>query len=83
MSIRLSGAVRIWKQGLEDKPQLEIETHDMRILLDQDYAETDSRVVIRTASGETRSVGMHAYFKQHRVELLSQVRSQYEPSKTF
>lgn len=78
--ILLSGAVQIQRPGQGGQPELAVEARDMRVQLDQDYAETRSPVTIRTAAGETRSVGMQAHLKERRIELLSQVRTRYETS---
>lgn len=57
-------------------------TKDLHVMIDNNYAETDQPVTIRGQSSIIKAVGMHAYLKEGRVELLSEVRGSYIPSTT-
>ena len=46
----------------------------------KEYGETDRPVVITTPTTETRGVGMKAYLKESRLELLSKVHTRHEPT---
>lgn len=79
-SIDLRGEVRISAVGAEaEGNQVEILTSEMVIWPERQYAETGSAVQIRFAGGAVDAVGMHADFKQRRLELLAEVRGHYEP----
>jgi len=73
----LLGAVRIWRENATGKHEIDILTRDLRVLPGTEYAETDRPVLIRTATTESRGVGMRAYLRQSRVELLSKVHTRY------
>lgn len=73
----LLGAVRIWRENAAGKHEIDISTRDLRVLPGTEYAETDRPVLIRTATSESRGVGMRAYLRQSRLELLSKVHTRY------
>lgn len=79
--VLLQGRVYIWQDDLDGSKEMEVLTRDMRVLLDQDVAETEHPAVMRTAGGESHSVGLKAYLDSNRLELLKQVQTTYEPSK--
>ncbi|HLA74459.1 MAG TPA: LPS export ABC transporter periplasmic protein LptC [Gammaproteobacteria bacterium] len=54
-------------------------TKDLRVVVDEEFAETDQAVTIRSKTSVTHGVGMHAYLKEGRLQLLSKVRGTYEP----
>lgn len=58
---------------------LRLATEDMRVLLGEEYAETDKPVTITSQTSVTKAVGMRAYLKEGRLHLLSNVRGVYEP----
>lgn len=78
----LQGRVYIWQDDLDGSREMEIITRDMRVFLDRDYVETEHPAVMRTESGESHSIGLRAYLDINRLELLQQVQTTYEPSKT-
>ncbi len=78
----LLGKVHIWKNALSGERQVDIRTEDLRVLPETEYGETDKQVIITTPSSQSRGVGMRAWLKQSRLELLSQVHTVYEqPSR--
>lgn len=79
--ILLTGAVNLRQMGHDGELELQVDTSDVRILIDQDYAETDKYSVITGKRTVVNSVGMRAYFKQNRIELLNDVIGKIEPKK--
>ncbi len=77
----LLGAVRIWRNAPDGGKDIEIRTRDLRVLPQTDYGETDQPVVIETPRSVSQGVGMRAYLRQGRVELLSNVRTRYAPAR--
>lgn len=73
--LMLLGEVDIWRNNPDGTLGIRIETSDVRVLPDTEYAETDDSALITTASGRTSGVGMRAFLKQERVELLSEVHT--------
>lgn len=58
--------------------ELEVFTRELRILNDQEFAETDQPTTIVYRYGQVDAVGMKVWFKQERLQLLSQVNGVYE-----
>ncbi len=79
--ILLYGEVEIWRLQDDGEREVEVLTTDLRILPDEQYAETDNAATIRTRTTTTRAVGMRASFGISRLELLQRVFSRYEPDK--
>lgn len=61
------------------KQELRMDTDFITISPDQEIADTDRPVLITNDTGETRAIGMTAYYQQGRVQLKSRVRGVYEP----
>lgn len=59
--------------------ELRMDTDFITISPDQEVADTDRPVLITSDTGETRAIGMTAYYKQGKVQLKSRVRGVYEP----
>lgn len=57
---------------------LQLSTTELRILTAEEYAETAAAVRITRPGAQIDAVGMQAYLKTERVELLNQVRSRYD-----
>ncbi|WP_111641164.1 LPS export ABC transporter periplasmic protein LptC [Marinimicrobium alkaliphilum] len=76
--VTLEGQVRGWKRPV-DGGLLELTTERLELRPEQQFAQTDKAVTIRTPQGVTRSIGMRAYLDQDRIELLANVRGDYEP----
>lgn len=79
--ILLQGRVYLWEDDLDGSRRLEILTRDLKIINDAEYAETSETALIRTPSGESRSVGLKAWLEDSRLVLVSQVQTTYEPNK--
>ncbi|MGD8883997.1 MAG: LPS export ABC transporter periplasmic protein LptC [Gammaproteobacteria bacterium] len=57
--------------------EININTRDLRIVPDQDYAETANSVVIQQNQNTVTATGMEARFARGEIELLSEVRGWY------
>lgn len=79
--ILLSGDVDLWQDDQDGLRELEINTADVRVLLDQDYAETDKHATIKKQNTVVDADGVRAYFKHNRLELLDNVYGKIEPKK--
>ncbi|MEW6354426.1 MAG: LPS export ABC transporter periplasmic protein LptC [Pseudomonadota bacterium] len=77
--ILLRGDVLIENPDAPPLRVVRLTTRELRVLADEEYAETDQPVTIRSKTGVTKGVGMKAYLKDGRLQLLSQVRGSYAP----
>ncbi|HHH49216.1 MAG TPA: LPS export ABC transporter periplasmic protein LptC [Gammaproteobacteria bacterium] len=57
--------------------EVEVLTRELRIFSEREYAETDQPATIVHAYGRVDAVGMKVWFKQERLQLLSQVKGIY------
>ncbi len=74
----LQDRVKVERLTADKRERLEIYTPALSVVPAKDYAETDQPVTIVTDLGVTRAVGMQADLKQEHLELLAQVRGEYE-----
>tara|TARA_B100000676_G_scaffold239407_1_gene240076 strand:+ start:5985 stop:6593 length:609 start_codon:yes stop_codon:yes gene_type:complete len=72
----LLGAVHAWRSSKSGVRIIDIHTRDLRILPETDYGETDKPVTIATKDGRTVAMGMRAFLKESRLELMAQVKTQ-------
>lgn len=77
--LMLLGKVDIWRDGPDGKREIHIETHDLRVLPREEYAQTDLPVSISTPESLTHGTGMRAYLGESRVQLLSKVKTTIQP----
>lgn len=77
--LMLLGEVDIWRNYPNGKREIHIETEDLRVLPNDEYAETEFPVTISTPESLTRGTGLHAYLGESRVELLSDVQTTIQP----
>lgn len=75
--ITLWGNVKIWRTDSEGKKS-ELSSSEFVVKPNAQYAETNKPVMIRSADGVARAVGMKAFLKQDRIQLLSKVRGVHE-----
>lgn len=80
-SLRLEGGVVMTRTAESGKPPVEIVTRDVLIRPAERYAETAAPARAVTPGGELRAVGVRAWLDREQLELLSEVRGYYEPSK--
>ncbi len=75
----LAGQVEIDRPESADARAMHISTSNLRILADQDYAETDEAVKITSDTGWVQGVGMQAWLrKPSHIKFLSQTKSYYD-----
>ncbi|MCL4316473.1 MAG: LPS export ABC transporter periplasmic protein LptC, partial [Gammaproteobacteria bacterium] len=74
----LMDAVRI--ENPEAAPHLRwrLDTRDLHVKVDEEYAETAQPVTIVGATSVTHAVGMRVFLKEGRVQLLAKVKGTYE-----
>ncbi len=77
--ILLSGKTRLIQIDAEGIRELEILTSDVRVLMDQEYAETDKPATIIGKKTTINSTGMKAYIGENRLELLNNVHTKILP----
>ena len=76
--VLLHGDVEIWREGDDGRRSYEVLTEELRVLPEEQYAETQQPAVIVAPGGITHSIGMRANFGHGRLELIERVRSRYE-----
>lgn len=77
--LMLLGEVDIWRNYADGRREIHIETEDLRVLPNEEYAETELPVSISTLESLTRGTGMRAYLGESRVQLLSSVKTTINP----
>ena len=71
----LRGAVRMWEDDAAGKRVLQVDTSSAKVLLDSEYAETDQPAVIVSKQSTISGIGMRAYFRDSRLEVLKHERT--------
>lgn len=74
--IELAGNVRVIDNSASEAPWV-LTTSILTFLPPENYAETDAPVTIAQGINKTDAIGMQAWFDEHRVDLLSDVRGYY------
>ncbi|NOY62213.1 MAG: LPS export ABC transporter periplasmic protein LptC [Gammaproteobacteria bacterium] len=77
--VLLSGVVSMRREASGAESDIRIDGRDLRLWPDREYMESDSPVVIYSASSVLRGVGLRANMKYGQLKILSQVRGYYEP----
>lgn len=77
--ILLKGDVLIENAQAPPRDRLRLVTKNLRVLPDEQYAETAQPVTITGQTSVTYATGMRAYLKDGRLQLLSKVRGTYAP----
>ena len=77
--ILLSGNVYLYQNNDNGDKQLEVIADDARVLVDEDYAETDKPATLIKNRAVINSIGMRAYMRDQRIEFLSNVQTTIEP----
>lgn len=76
--ILLFGKVQLWRQDGSGKREWNLLTSEVRVLPEQEYAETTSPVTVIGKNTVTRSLGMKADLLRDRLQLTRKVRSRHE-----
>ncbi len=69
----------IARQTSETQGETTITTSDLRLNTREQFAETSKAVTMRAAKSQITGTGMHADMKRDRIQLLSNVKGNYEP----
>ena len=81
--VLLSGDVAIMRDGDARNRPVRIDTRNLRVQPQQDYAETDEKVRVETDRDWLDAVGMQAWLRPpSRIKFLSQVKGHYVPGAT-
>jgi lipopolysaccharide export system protein LptC len=79
--VNLLGKVRIWRQPSDTERAITMDTRNLTVQPDKDYAETHEAVHIVTEGHDIKGKGLRAYFDTEYFELLSDVRGTHEFNK--
>jgi lipopolysaccharide export system protein LptC len=75
--VLFSDDVSVLREASQTQSMMTLNTEFLRVLPDQDWANTDKPVTITDAMTRVRSVGLEMDNKARTLKLLSQVRSEY------
>ncbi len=67
------------RQTTEKQGETTITTSDLRLNTREQFADTSKAVTMRAAKSQITGTGMHADMKRDRIQLLSNVKGNYEP----
>ena len=82
-NIELWDEVVIIQTNLQDNIKIRIDTDFITIYSESGLAVTNRPVLITSNIGQTKAIGMEAYYKENLVKLRSKVRCFYEAQKTL
>ncbi|MFP5344282.1 MAG: LPS export ABC transporter periplasmic protein LptC [Gammaproteobacteria bacterium] len=77
-SVWLQDAVRIENPDAAPHLRWRLDTRDLHVKVDEEYAETARPVTIAGETSVTHAVGMKVFLKEGRVQLLAKVKGTYE-----
>lgn len=80
--ILLSGNVYLHQDDEDGSKAIEVIAEDARVLVQEDYAETDNAATVIQGRTVTNSIGMRAYMREQRMEFLNNVHTTIEPKQT-
>lgn len=78
--ILLRGDVRLWEDNEAGARVLQVDTSEVRVLMNDEYAETDRPATIVSKRSTVTGTGMRAYFKDSRLEVMDHDRTTIEPA---
>lgn len=79
--VHLLGAVTIERPAAPGHRPLQVDTRELHVWPERDYAETDQPTTIRSRASRMEGIGMQAWFAEERLRLLSNVRGVYVPQE--
>jgi len=79
--ILLTGNVNLWQNDAAGNKRLEIITSDVRILIKQEYAETDKPSIFIGKDTTVKATGIKAYLKEGRLIMLNNVHTTISSEK--
>lgn len=75
----LNGVVHIKRSALKNNAALEIDTHNLRVQLPNDFAETDEFVTIKSGGNTIQGNGLRAHFREPiNIKILNNVDGHHE-----
>jgi lipopolysaccharide export system protein LptC len=77
--ILLKGKVRLWQNDAAGERSLEVKTSQARVLMKEEYAETDKYATITTKRATITGTGMKAYLKDSRLEVINHDKTIIKP----
>lgn len=69
--IFLQGDVKMWEYDIEGNYVMQVDTSEVRVLLNDEYAETDKYATITTNSSIITGTGMRAFLPDSRLEVIN------------
>lgn len=78
--ILLQGAVKMWIHDENGNPKLEVNTTETRVLLEEEYAETDQYATIVTKDSTITGTGMGANLFDRRLKIFNHEKTIINPS---
>jgi len=78
-SVMLQGDVFIEQISTRSDQGMQIITRDVSVKTEEEFASTEQPITIKDRYGVTEAIGMRADLKEHRLQLMSQVRGNYQP----
>lgn len=77
--VLLNGAVKIKREALKNIAAMEIDTHNLRVQLTNDFAETDEFVKIKSGNNVIKGNGLRAHFREPiNIKILENARGHHE-----
>lgn len=73
--VLLRGDVTMWEEDVAGSRNLRVNTSEVRVLTEEEYAETDQYATIETDRTTITGTGMRAYFKDSRLEVIDHERT--------
>jgi|TARA_R110002096_G_scaffold110035_11_gene240534 lipopolysaccharide export system protein LptC len=77
--VLLNGAVKVKREALKNIAAMEIDTHNLRVQLANDFAETDEFVKIKSGNNIIKGNGLRAHFREPiNIKILDNARGHHE-----
>lgn len=77
--VLLRGNVTMWEEGETGERIMEVNTSEVRVLTEEEYAETDKYATINKDRTTITGTGMRAHFKDSRLEIIDHERTVIKP----
>ncbi len=77
--ILLQDDVKLWREGPHGNREMEVQTSRATLYIATEIAETDRPATLIHNTSRTDTVGLRAFFKENRLELLSNVQTTILP----
>lgn len=77
--VLLRGQVRMWIEDPAGVPRLDVHTSEVRVLLLEEYAETDQNATIVAKRATVTGRGIRAHFDENRLEILDHEQTTIKP----